>query len=72
MPRAYAWNLVLAAYRGQLVPADGWAWSWLGKACEAMGDLDEARNTYEQETELDGAGTAAPELLANLIRKHPR
>ena len=29
----------LRAYT-ELVPADGWAWCWLGKACEAMGELD--------------------------------
>jgi tetratricopeptide (TPR) repeat protein len=30
----------LRAYT-ELVPADGWAWSWLGKVYEAMGDLED-------------------------------
>lgn len=61
----------LRAYT-ELVPADGWAWCWLGKACEAMGELDEARTTYEKAIEMDGEGTDAPGLLANLDRRHPR
>jgi len=61
----------LRAYT-ELVPADGWAWCWLGKACEAMGELDEARSTCGKAIELDGEGTDAPELLANLNRRHPR
>lgn len=55
----------LRAYT-ELVPADGWAWCWLGKACEAMGDTDEARSSYQEAIRLDGDGTDAPELLANL------
>ncbi len=56
----------LRAYT-ELVPADGWAWCWLGKACEAMGELEEARSTYEKAIELDGDETDAPELLVNLL-----
>jgi tetratricopeptide (TPR) repeat protein len=56
----------LRAYT-ELVPADGWAWCWLGKACEAMGELEEARSTYEKAIELDGGETDAPELLVNLL-----
>jgi Flp pilus assembly protein TadD len=55
----------------ELVPADGWAWCWLGKACEAMGELEEARSTYEKATELNGDQTDAPELLADLDRRRP-
>ena len=61
----------LRAYT-ELVPADGWAWSWLGKACEAIGDLDEARATYKKAIEVGGDETDAPELLARLDRRHPR
>ncbi len=50
-----------------MVPADGWAWCWLGKACEAMGELEEARSTYEKAIELDGDKTDAPELLVSLL-----
>lgn len=52
----------LRAYT-ELVPADGWAWCWLGKACEAMGDTEEARSTYAKAIELDGDHTDAPKLL---------
>ncbi len=61
----------LRAYM-ELVPADGWAWCWLGKACEAMGELEEARSTYEKAIELDGNETDAPELLVDLLDKHFR
>lgn len=61
----------LRAYT-ELVPADGWAWCWLGKACEAMGELDEARSTYEKAIHLDGDETEAPERLTNLDRRHLR
>jgi Flp pilus assembly protein TadD len=61
----------LRAYT-ELVPGDGWAWCWLGKACEATGELDEARSTYTKAIEIDGEGTDAPELLANLDRRRPR
>jgi tetratricopeptide (TPR) repeat protein len=61
----------LRAY-AELVPADGWAWCWLGKACEAMGELDEARSTYEKAIHLDGDGTDAPELLVNLLDRYFR
>lgn len=56
----------LRAYT-ELVPADGWAWSWLGKACEAMGELQEARSTYEKAIDVDGEQTDAPELLVVLL-----
>ena len=61
----------LRAYT-ELVPADGWAWCWLGKACEAMGEWEEARSTYEKAIQLDGDETDAPELLANLDKQRPR
>ncbi len=59
----------LRAYT-ELVSVDGWAWCWLGKACEAMGDKEEARSTYSKAIELDGDHTDAPELLiASLDRR---
>lgn len=61
----------LRAYT-ELVPAYGWAWCWLGKACEAMGDLQEARATYEKAIELDGDQTDAPELLVLLVDEELR
>ena len=57
----------LRAYT-ELVPADGWAWSWLGKACEAMGEAAEARSAYARAIALDGDATDAPRLLAELDR----
>ena len=60
----------LRAYT-ELVPADGWAWCWLGKACEAMGDFAEARSSYLEAVRQDGKDTDAPELLADLDRRHP-
>ena len=56
----------LRAYT-ELVPTDGWAWSWLGKACEAMGETDEAESTYRKAINLDGDETDAPELLVNML-----
>lgn len=56
----------LRAYT-ELVPADGWAWCWLGKACEAMGDLEQARSAYGRAIELDDGETDAPEILAGLM-----
>ena len=60
----------LRAYT-ELVPADGWAWCWLGKACEAMDDTDEARSSYLEAIRQDGEETDAPTLLADLDRRHP-
>ena len=61
----------LRAYT-ELVPADGWAWSWLGRACEGMGELEEASSAYEKAIELDGDETDAPELLVNLLNRYFR
>jgi tetratricopeptide (TPR) repeat protein len=40
----------------QLVPANGWAWCWLGQACEGIGSVDEARRAYATAVELEGDG----------------
>jgi hypothetical protein len=39
----------------------------MGKACEAIGDVEEARSTYEKAIELDGDQTDAPVLLVSLL-----
>ncbi|MDP9439260.1 MAG: tetratricopeptide repeat protein, partial [Actinomycetota bacterium] len=56
----------LRAY-AELVPSDGWAWCWLGKAAEAIGEREEARSAYEEAIALDGDETDAPELLVLLL-----
>ena len=50
----------------ELVPANSWAWCWLGRCCEALGRNSEARTAYEQAIaveELCGLGTDAAERL---------
>jgi tetratricopeptide (TPR) repeat protein len=58
----------LKAY-ADIVPRNSWAWVWLGRACEAMGELDEARSCYRRAMDAEEEGsyeTDADELLANL------
>ncbi len=50
----------------ELVPTNGWAWSWLGQACEGIGRLPEARAAYVRAIEADGDETDAAERLENL------
>jgi tetratricopeptide (TPR) repeat protein len=50
----------------ELVPTNGWAWNWLGQACEGIGDLAEARVAYERAIEADGDETDAAERLEGL------
>lgn len=50
----------------ELVPTNGWAWCWLGQACEGLGDIAEARAAYERAVEEDGDETDAAERLAEL------
>jgi tetratricopeptide (TPR) repeat protein len=53
----------------ELCPKNAWAWCWLGKACEARGDLEEARRAFERAVQLEERGsfeTDATELLAQL------
>lgn len=53
----------------ELTPHNGWAWSWLGRAAEEIGDPAEAANAYRRAIELEQAGgfeTDAPELLQKL------
>lgn len=37
-------------------PHNAWAWCWVGKACEEMGDLAEARGAYERALKLERGG----------------
>lgn len=58
-----------ARFYAELVPENAWAWCWLGKVCEALGEVGEARSAYERAVALESAGgfeTDAPELLAGL------
>ena len=53
----------------ELTPHNSWAWCWLGKACEGLGERDEAVGAYRRAIELEEEGsyeTDAPELLAEL------
>ena len=47
-------------------PWNGWAWCWLGRAHEALGEITDARVAYERAVALDAEETDAPELLAAL------
>lgn len=58
----------LRAY-AELVPWNGWAWCWLGRACEEMGETQEAIAAYERAVAIQEEGgyeTDAPRLLAGL------
>ena len=50
----------------ELVPTNGWAWNWLGQACEGRGELTEARAAYERAVEEAGEDTDAAEHLDGL------
>lgn len=53
----------------EITPTSPWAWCWLGKAAEAMGETAEARNAYERALNLErdsGDETDAKELLDDL------
>jgi tetratricopeptide (TPR) repeat protein len=58
----------LAIYT-RLTPHNAWAWCWLGKAQEALGETTAARASYERAIEAERAGgleTDAADLLARL------
>ena len=42
----------LRAY-AELVPTNEWAWYWLGKTCEALGERDEALTAYRRAVEIE-------------------
>jgi tetratricopeptide (TPR) repeat protein len=64
----------LRAYT-EIVPANPWAWCWLGRTCHALGDTDEARSAYERaialEYEDEDTTTDAEELLGLLEAGSP-
>ncbi len=47
-------------------PWNGWAWCWLGRAHETLGELTDARAAYERAIALEAEETNAPELLTAL------
>ena len=53
----------------ELVPANAWAWCWLGQCCEALGRASEAMSAYERAIaveELCGLETDSAERLEQL------
>ena len=40
----------------EIAPTNGWAWSWRGKACLALGEREEARRAFERALELEEEG----------------
>jgi tetratricopeptide (TPR) repeat protein len=57
-------------YYAQISPGAAWNWCWLGKAAQAIGELDEAIQSYARAVELaDEEETDAPLLLAELKRE---
>jgi hypothetical protein len=52
-------------YYAELAPTNAWAWCWLGQACEALGELTEAREAYRRAVALDEE-TDAEERLVGL------
>lgn len=57
-----------------IAPAAPWNWRWYGAAAEAIGELREAREAYEQAIALsdDVHDTDAPDLLAALEKRMRR
>jgi predicted Zn-dependent protease len=54
----------------ELTPHNSWAWCWLGRACEGLGERTEAERAYRRAIELEEEGsfeTDAPGLLASLV-----
>ncbi len=47
-------------------PWNAWAWCWLGRAHEALGELTDARAAYQRAVALDAEETDAPALLTAL------
>ncbi len=56
-----------------IVRSNAWAWCYLGQACEALEDWEEAEYAYRQAITATRAGahdTDSPERLAELLRRH--
>jgi tetratricopeptide (TPR) repeat protein len=54
----------------EIAPAGSWNWCWFGRAAQAIGEFDEARDAYERAIELeeaDGDETDASDRLADLV-----
>jgi len=61
----------LRAY-AELVPSNGWAWCWTGRAAHALGNVADAELAYRNALEAERAGsdeTDAAELLEALRRR---
>jgi tetratricopeptide (TPR) repeat protein len=59
----------------EIVPRNAWAWSWLGQACEGIGERREAVRCYRRAVRLERIGnyeTDAAERLAKLERRGRR
>lgn len=52
-------------------PWNAWAWCWLGRAHETLGELTDARVAYERAVALDAEETDAPDLLTALGEENP-
>jgi tetratricopeptide (TPR) repeat protein len=64
----------LLAYT-QVVPRNAWAWSWLGRASEEIGEPRQAAHCYRRAIRLERDGsyeTDAGERLDDLRRREPR
>ena len=56
----------------ELAPHNSWAWLWLGRSAEAVGELDEARAAYRRAIRREREGsfrTDAPERLRALDQR---
>ena len=56
----------------ELAPHNSWSWLWLGRAAEAVGELDEAKSSYRRAIRREREGsfrTDAPERLRELERR---
>jgi hypothetical protein len=56
----------------ELAPHNSWAWLWLGRAAEAVGEIDEAMQAYRRAIRREREGsfrTDAPERLRELERR---
>ena len=53
----------------ELTPHNAWAWCWFGRACEGLGEAEEAASAYRRAIEREEGGsfeTDAPGLLRSL------
>ena len=58
----------------ELAPHNSWAWLWLGRVCEALGELDEAATGYRMAVQREREGsfpTDAHKRLRALERRIP-